>query len=98
MPSTNRSIVYSLLTVVLILLVGMMAMLGVAYRRYQHVDDQRAELQRTLIQQERRIRQLQKQLHKYRAMQPTARPDTLTDTHPVPEAGSDSQAAVQPLP
>lgn len=59
MSSPSRGVVYSLLTVVFILLVGMMTILGVAYQRYQRFKDQAADLQRNLIEQKIRINDLQ---------------------------------------
>ena len=59
MSPINRPVVYSLLTVVFILLLGIITMLGVAYQRHQRLEDQTVVLQRNLYQQQNRIKSLQ---------------------------------------
>ena len=59
MSPVNRPVVYSLLTVVAVLLRGIMTVLGVAYQRHQRPEDQTTVLQRNLYQQQSRIKSLQ---------------------------------------
>ena len=58
----NRSIVYSLLAAVIVLLLGIVALLGVAYYRHQRLADETTDLRRNLTQQEGQIKELQSRL------------------------------------
>lgn len=62
MLSASRGIVYSLLTVVFVLLLGIMALLWVANNRHQRLEDATTDLRRNLGQQESQIRDLQERL------------------------------------
>lgn len=62
MPAASRGVIYSLLTVVFVLLLGIAALLGVAYYRHQRLEDETLDLRRNLTQQEGKIRNLQKRL------------------------------------
>ena len=50
------------MTVVLMLLLGIVAMLNVAYQRHQRLEDQATDLKRHLFRQQRQIRTLKGQL------------------------------------
>lgn len=62
MSTVNRSIVYSLIAVVLVLLIGIAGLLGVAYYRHQRLADETIDLRRSLTQQEGQIKDLQERL------------------------------------
>lgn len=62
MSSLNRGVVYSLLIAVLVLLLGIAALLWVAYRRHQRLEDATLDLQRNVAQQEGQIKLLQRRL------------------------------------
>ena len=74
MSSTNQPVIHSLLTVVFVLLLGMVVMLGVAYQRQQHLEDQGTDLQRNFSRQEIQIKNLQGRLEDC---------DTVRNTTPV---------------
>ncbi|MCK8492453.1 CbtB-domain containing protein [Spirosoma sp. RP8] len=60
--SASRGVVYSLLTVVFVLLLGIAALLMVAYSRHQRLEDTTHDLRRSLDQQDRQIKNLQQRL------------------------------------
>jgi uncharacterized coiled-coil protein SlyX len=62
MLSSNRPVVYSLLTIVVLLLLGIVAMLNVADQRNQRLKDQTTDLKRHLFRQQRQIRTLKEKL------------------------------------
>lgn len=62
MSPTSRSVLYSLLTVVLILLLGIVTILSVAYQRNRRLEDQRTDLQRRSFRQENQIKDLKVRL------------------------------------
>lgn len=72
MFSTNQPVVHSLLTVVVVLLLGIMAILGVAYQRHRHLEDQDTDLLRYSSQQEIQIRDLQWRLENCDTIQSAA--------------------------
>ncbi|QJW91424.1 hypothetical protein HNV11_19595 [Spirosoma taeanense] len=68
MPSsTSQRAIYSLLTVIVVLLVGIMALLQVADRRHQRLEDEAQDLRQTIARQKRRIDDLTQQLRVSRA-------------------------------
>lgn len=79
MASASRSVVYSLLTVVFVLLLGLLALVWVAYNRHQRLVDATLDLQRNLGQQQRQITALQKQLRDCDTLKAAPSPP-LTDT------------------
>lgn len=76
MSTVSRNVVYSLLAVVLVLLVGIAALLGVAYHRHQRLEDATIDLQRNLSQQEGKIKTLQQQLENCDTVQAIAPADS----------------------
>ncbi|WP_338872560.1 hypothetical protein WBJ53_28270 [Spirosoma sp. SC4-14] len=62
MQATSKGVVYSLLTVVVVLLLGIAALLGVANYRHQRLEDATQDLRRSISQQEGQIRNLQQRL------------------------------------
>lgn len=76
MPPASRGIVYSLLTVVFVLLLGMAALLRVAYHRHQRLEDTTTDLQRHLFQQETQIKKLQQRLEDCDTLKASAPIDT----------------------
>ncbi|QIP12194.1 hypothetical protein G8759_05890 [Spirosoma aureum] len=62
MTAASRGVVYSLLTVVFVLLLGIAALLAVAYHRHQRLEDATQDLRRNLTQQEGQIKNLQQRL------------------------------------
>ncbi|GAB3999319.1 hypothetical protein GCM10028807_49190 [Spirosoma daeguense] len=62
MTAISRGFVYSLATAILVLLLCIMALLGVAYNRHQHLEDATIDLKRNLSKQESKIVELQGRL------------------------------------
>lgn len=62
MSSVSRNTVYSLIAIVCVLLVGITALLGVAYNRHQRLEDRTIDLQRNISLQESQIRTLRQRL------------------------------------
>lgn len=91
MPPASRGIVYSLLTVVFVLLLGMAALLRVAYYRHQRLEDTTTDLQRNLSQQETQIKKLQRRLEDCDTLQASVPIDTSWGT----VSSFDSVAVVQ---
>jgi len=60
--TVNRNVVYSLLTAVVVLLLGIVTLLGVAYYRHQRLADETTDLRRSMTQQEGQIKNLQERL------------------------------------
>ena len=58
----NRPVVYSLLAAIVVLLLGIVTLLGVAYYRHQRLADETNDLRRSLTQQEGQINELQSRL------------------------------------
>ena len=58
----DRSVVYSLLAAVVVLLLGIVTLLGVAYYRHQRLADETTDLRRSLTQQEEQIKDLRGRL------------------------------------
>jgi len=58
----NRSVVFSFLAVIVVLLFGIVALLCVAYYRHQRLADETTDLRRSLMQQEGQIKNLQSRL------------------------------------
>ena len=92
MSAVSRNIVYSLLAVVLVLLVGIAALLGVAYHRHQRLEDATIDLQRNLSQQEGKIKTLQQQLENCDTVQAFTPSDTAWSWNT--ETAVDSASAV----
>jgi Tfp pilus assembly protein PilO len=80
MSSVSRGVVYSLLAVVLVLLLGIMALLGVSYNRHQRLEDATADLKRNLSQQESKIADLQERLEGCDTIQATVQAVPPVDT------------------
>lgn len=72
MSSAGRSVVYSLLTVVFVLLLGMGVLLWVANRRHQRLEDETADLRRSLHQQIGQIDGLRQRLEDCMTNNPNA--------------------------
>ncbi|GAB3564183.1 hypothetical protein GCM10027578_09210 [Spirosoma luteolum] len=92
MPAARQETVYSLLTVVFVLLLGIVALLWVAYNRHQHLADQTLELRRNLSEQKGQIDTLRDRLEK-------CNPDELlptTDAPPVRRLLSPTDTAPMP--
>lgn len=83
---------YSLLTVVIVLLLGILALLWVANQRHQRLADETNDLRRSLDQQNGKINQLQKRLEDCdTADAATTPPDTAWSTAPtIPPTDSGS--------
>lgn len=64
MPPARHETIYSLLTIVFVLLVGIAGLLRVAYKRHQHLADQTLELRHSLNQQNSQINNLKERLEK----------------------------------
>ncbi|MFD2932732.1 hypothetical protein [Spirosoma flavum] len=62
MSAISRGVVYSLIAVILVLLLGIAAMLSIAYHRHQRLEDTTIDLQRNLSQQKGQIKDLQQRL------------------------------------
>lgn len=80
MSTVSRGVVYSLIAVVVVLLLGITALLGVAYSRHQRLEDTTIDLQRNLAQQENRIMRLQTLLQDCDTLQTTTPSDTSWNT------------------
>ncbi|GAB2600168.1 hypothetical protein [Spirosoma areae] len=80
MSAVSRGLVYSLLAVVLILLLGITALLGVAYNRHQRLEDATTDLRRNLTQQESKISELQERLEDCDTVQTGTPADTAWET------------------
>lgn len=62
MQIASKGVIYSLLTAVVVLLVGIAALVGVANYRHQRLEDATQDLRRSLTQQEGQIKNLQQRL------------------------------------
>jgi Tfp pilus assembly protein PilO len=62
MPPARHELVYSLLTIVFVLLAGIAGLLWVAYNRHQHLADQTLELRHSLAAQSDQIINLKERL------------------------------------
>lgn len=58
----NRPIVYSFLTIVFVLVLGVTALLNVSHNRSQHLQDQAIDLRRNLFQKDQKIKVLEDRL------------------------------------
>ncbi|GAB3510120.1 hypothetical protein GCM10027341_48130 [Spirosoma knui] len=76
----SRGAIYSLLTVVVVLLLGITALLWVAYNRHQRLEDATIDLQRNLSQQESQIKDLQERLEDCDTLETAAPLDTSWNT------------------
>ncbi|WP_461126946.1 hypothetical protein [Spirosoma aerophilum] len=76
MPAASRGVVYSLITVVVVLLLGIAAILGVSYHRHQRLEDAAIDLQHNLSQQEGQIKALRQQLDDCDTIQPAVSADS----------------------
>ena len=94
MQAASRGVIYSLLTVVILLLLGITALLGVAYNRHQRLEDTTMDLQRNLTQQEGKIKNLQQRLEDCDTVETTAPRDTSWNTAPL---ATDSARAVSQI-
>ncbi|WP_080054539.1 hypothetical protein [Spirosoma aerolatum] len=83
MSTVSRGVIYSLVAVVIVLLLGIMALLGVAYNRHQRLEDATIDLQRNLTQQESKINELQERLQDCDTTKAMAPIDTSWNTVPV---------------
>jgi len=83
MQATSKGVVYSLLTVVVVLLLGIAALLGVANYRHQRLEDATQDLRRSLSQQEGQIKDLQQRLEDCDTIEATAPIDTSWDALPL---------------
>lgn len=62
MPIVSRGVVYSLIVVVIVLLLGIVALLEVAYSRHKRLEDTTVDLERSLAQQRAKVARLRKML------------------------------------
>ncbi|MBD2699108.1 hypothetical protein IC229_00550 [Spirosoma sp. BT702] len=85
MNAVSRGVVYSLATAILVLLLCIMALLGVAYNRHQHLEDATIDLKRNLSKQETKIVELQERLEDCDTVAKVAPADTAWAT---PAAGT----------
>ena len=83
---TRGGVVYSLLTVVIVLLLGIAALLWVAYNRHQRLEDATIDLQRNVNQQESQIKELQERLEDCDTVEGASSPDTSWNTVPVTDS------------
>ena len=82
MSTINRGIVYTLVIAVFVLLLGITALLSVAYNRHRRLEDVTIDLQRNLTQQEHEIVELQEKLEDCDTLQAIAPVDHSWDTQP----------------
>ncbi|WP_026308825.1 hypothetical protein [Spirosoma spitsbergense] len=92
MSTINRGIVYTLMIAVFVLLLGITALLGVAYNRHQRLEDVTIDLQRNLTQQEHTIVELQEKLEDCDTLQAIAPVDHSWDIQP-----SSAQSGKKPV-
>ena len=93
MSAVSRGVIYSLVAVVFVLLLGIMALLGVAYNRHQRLEDATIDLQRNLTQQENEITKLQEQLEECDTIKTTIPADTSWSTRPAVTSEKDVSQA-----
>ncbi|MFD2571108.1 hypothetical protein ACFSUS_10715 [Spirosoma soli] len=84
----SRGVVYSLLTVVVVLLLGITALLWVAYHRHQRLEDATIDLQRNVSQQKSQIRELQERLEDCDTIDTTPPADTSWNSIPAVDSAS----------
>ena len=72
----NRGVVYSLIVVVAVLLLGIVALLEVAYSRQRRLEDTTIDLQRSLSQQRGKVAKLQQMLAACDSLRVKILPDT----------------------
>ncbi|GAB3705155.1 hypothetical protein GCM10027592_37280 [Spirosoma flavus] len=82
MNAVSRGVVYSLATAILVLLLCIMALLGVAYNRHQHLEDAAVDLKRNLSKQESKIVELQERLEDCDTVSKVVPADTSWSTPP----------------
>ncbi len=82
MSPARHEIIYSLLTIVFILLVGIAGLLRVAYKRHQHLADQTLELRHSLDQQNSQINNLKERLEKCDSLESRLYNETSWSTSP----------------
>ncbi|MVM35837.1 hypothetical protein GO755_37825 [Spirosoma sp. HMF4905] len=93
MPVVSRGIIYSLIAVVLILLLGIAALLGVSYQRHQRLEDATIDFQRNLTQKESKIVDLQAKLANCDTIQTTVPIDSSWSSTTSVEAGDSTQVS-----
>ncbi|WP_461092046.1 hypothetical protein [Spirosoma gilvum] len=96
MSTVSRGVVYSLVAVVIVLLLGIMALLGVAYNRHQRLEDATIDLQRNLTQQENKITELQERLQDCDTTKATAPIDTSWNKPPADVSAKDVSQSPPP--
>lgn len=82
MLPARHEIIYSLLTIVFVLLVGIAGLLRVAYKRHQHLADQTQELRYSLDRQTNQITTLKERLEKCDSIERRLFNDTSWSTSP----------------
>ncbi len=93
MSTISRGIVYTLTIAVFVLLLGITALLSVAYNRHQRLEDVTIDLQRNLTQQEHKIVELQEKLEDCDTLQALAPVSNAWDSQP-----SSAQSDTKPIP
>ncbi len=88
MSAVSRGVVYSLIAVVCVLLVGIMALMGVAYNRHRRLEDTTIDLRRSISQQAGQIKTLQKRLENCDTVQNTTPVDTAWRIGTTPDSAS----------
>jgi Tfp pilus assembly protein PilO len=86
MPPARHEIIYSLITIVFVLLVGIAGLLRVAYKRHQHLADQTLELRNSLDQQNSQISNLKERLEKCDSLESRLGNDTSWSPSPTTAA------------
>ncbi len=92
MSTISRGIVYTLIAAVFVLLLGITALLSVAYNRHRRLEDVTTDLQRNLTQQEHKIVELEEKLEDCDTLQAIAPVDHSWDAQP-----SSAQSAKKPV-
>ncbi|MVM38794.1 hypothetical protein GO730_16685 [Spirosoma sp. HMF3257] len=98
MPVVSRSVIYSLIAVVLVLLLGIAALLSVSYQRHQRLEDATIDFQRNLTQKESRIVDLQAKLANCDTVQTNAPIDTSWSTAASAKESDSTQTTSQSPP
>lgn len=93
MSTISRGIVYTLTAAVFVLLLGITALLSVAYNRHRRLEDVTTDLQRNLTQQEHKIVELEEKLEDCDTLQAVITVDRSWDTQP-----ASAQSGKKPVP
>ncbi|GAB3961792.1 hypothetical protein GCM10028805_61520 [Spirosoma harenae] len=93
MSAVSRGVVYSLIAVVLVLLLGVMALLGVSYNRHQRLEDATIDLKRSLNQQESKITELEERLQDCDTAKAVTVPDSSWNASAPAASGKDVSQA-----